>query len=231
MDPDFARQYYESATSNHWWFQGRRELVSLLLRDFKVSEGAFVDLGAGAESLFPSALKVVKLDVVRPDSVSGMFVQASATHLPFPSGAFDGLGLFDVLEHLRHPKECLSEVLRVVRPGGLVLVTVPAYRLLWSPHDDLVGHVHRYTLGEIRELLETAGLRVEWSSAFFGFLVLPGTVRALLSLESPMSMPSRPINRVLRNLAIRSVRRRLQRPSRLGLSLGVVASVGSTEAG
>ena len=225
MDPRFARQYYESAAAEHWWFHGRRRLVSAMLENHGVSTGVFVDLGAGAESLFPQTMDVVKLDLVRPESVPGLFVQASAEQLPFPDSSFDGLGLFDVLEHLSDPNRCLLEAQRVVRPGGLVIVTVPAYRWLWSPHDDLVGHHRRYTLGELRTSLSGAGLVLLWSSAFYGFLLPPAAIRAVFSMQSSMSMPSALINRSLALLAEWSIRRVIRRPTRIGLSIGAVAKV------
>jgi SAM-dependent methyltransferase len=170
-------------------------------------------------------LSVIKLDIVRPATISGPFVQASAEALPFGDNSFDGVGLFDVLEHLKEPDICLTEVSRVVRPGGLVLITVPAYRWLWSPHDELVGHERRYTVDGLRSDLVDAGLAVEWVSAFYGFLVLPGVVRSLLSLPSSMAVPRRAVNTALASLARRSVGRVLRRPSRWGLSLGAVALV------
>jgi SAM-dependent methyltransferase len=225
VDPDFARQYYESAGSDHWWFRGRKYLVEGLLGRAGVESGRFVDLGAGAESLLPHDLDVVKLDIVRPQTLPKRFVQASAEALPFPDAAFDGAGLFDILEHLPDPGVCLSEVRRVVRPGGLVIVTVPAHRRLWSPHDDLVGHERRYSSGELQASLSEAGLDVRWISSFYGFLVPPAMVRSLLSLHSPMALPQPGLNRRLSSLAVRSVERALRRGSRVGLSIGAVGVV------
>lgn len=225
MDPEFARQYYESAGSDHWWFRGRKRLVEGLLERSGVESGLFVDLGAGSESLLPEGLEVVKLDIVRPETLPERFVQASADALPFPDEAFDGVGLFDVLEHLSDPGVCLSEVRRVVRPGGVVIVTVPAHERLWSPHDDLVGHERRYRTGELRSSLREAGLDVRWMSPFYGFLVPPAMVRSLLSLHSPMAIPRPSLNRRLSSLAVRSVERALRHGSRVGLSIGAVGVV------
>jgi SAM-dependent methyltransferase len=225
VDADFARQYYESASAEHWWFKGRQRLVGELIQRFGSTGGKFLDLGAGAETLLPSSLSVVKLDLVTPGGVTGMFVQASAEALPFRSGTLDGVGLFDVLEHLDSPSSCLEEARRVVRPGGTVLITVPAYQWLWSPHDDLVQHKRRYTLASLEREIEGAGLSMRWASAFYGFLLLPALVRRLFSLQSPMSLPWSPVNRWLTRVAGRSAGSRTDRPSRIGLSLAAVASV------
>lgn len=225
MDPEFARQYYESASVDHWWFQGRKHLVRRLLEDRGVTTGRFVDLGAGSESLFPDGVSVVKVDVVRPEPVSGLFVQASADDLPFRRASFDGVGAFDLLEHLSEPAGCLNEVRRVVRPGGWLVVTVPAFQWLWSPHDDLVGHHRRYTPELLEAELSSAGLTVDWMSAFYRFLLAPALVRSVLSLESAMKLPPTMVNRFLSRLATRSVSGVLRRPSHWGLSLVAVASV------
>lgn len=225
MDPDFARQYYESASADHWWFQGRRQLVREVLSSREVATGVFLDLGAGAESLLPDSLTVIKLDVVRPDSVAGWFVQGSAELLPFQRDTADGVGLFDVLEHLSEPERCLAEVGRVVRPGGSVLVTVPAHQWLWSPHDDLVGHKRRYTRETLETQLVAAGLEVQWISGFYRFLVAPAVVRRVFSLQSPMTMPGPGLNRLLVGLATRSVRRALRRSTDWGLSFAAMATV------
>lgn len=83
VDTRFARQYYESAAVDHWWFVGRRTLVEMALERYWSGTGAVVDLGAGAVSLFPEESRPIKLDVVRPPDVSDRFVQASAESLPF----------------------------------------------------------------------------------------------------------------------------------------------------
>ncbi|HSJ29315.1 MAG TPA: methyltransferase domain-containing protein [Acidimicrobiia bacterium] len=196
-----------------------------LLDRVGIDSGRFVDLGAGAVSLLPSSLSVRKLDLVRPDGVEGTFVQGSAEALPFGDATLDGIGLFDVLEHLDEPGQCLKEVGRVVRSGGVVLVTVPAYQWLWSPHDDLVDHKRRYTPDALRQELEAAGMSVSWLSGFYGFLMGPAAARKVLSLESPMSMPPPALNRMLTSLAARSVRRSLRRSTGAGLSLAAVAAV------
>ncbi len=225
MNPEFARQYYESATKEHWWFRGRRRLVAGLLDRVGTVSGRFLDLGAGSDSLFPDNLSVVKVDIVRPEPMPQLFVQALAEALPFESRTFDGVGLFDILEHLTDPSTCLSEVRRVARSGGVVLVTVPAYQWLWSPHDEHVGHRRRYDRANLVACLEQSGLAVSWVSAFYGFLLPPALVRKAFSLKSPMTMPERKLNGLLGRLAVRSAVGALERESAAGLSIGALAHV------
>lgn len=222
MESEFARQYYESARSDHWWFQGRAELVGALLAQSTTVSGLALDLGAGSESLFPAEFDVIKLDLVRPAGDLKSFVQASALELPFPDQKFDAVGAFDLIEHVADAGSLMSEIARVVSPGGVVLATVPAYQWLWSPHDERVGHIRRYEREEVASLFKGAGLRIVWCSSFYGFLVLPAIVRKLLRLSTTMGSPRSGTNQALAVLSRASARRALRGAS-WGLSIGVMA--------
>ncbi|HZS10445.1 MAG TPA: methyltransferase domain-containing protein [Blastocatellia bacterium] len=86
---------------------------------------------------------------------------ASATELPFAGDSFDLVTALDVVEHLADDVGGLGEIRRVLRPGAPAVLFVPAFRSLWGPNDDQSGHKRRYRLGELRERVEAAGLRVE----------------------------------------------------------------------
>lgn len=221
MEADFARQYYEAARSDHWWFRGRAELVRSLVQLFDLGEGLVLDLGAGSNSLFPSQFDVVKLDVVRPGGDLDHFVQASATSLPFGDGTFRGLGAFDLIEHIADSHLLLGEVFRVLAPGGFLLATVPAHQFLWSAHDVRVGHITRYSQTMLKETLANAGFQTAWCASFYGFLIGPALIRKVLDLDSEMGSPSGFQNRWLGALAVRSARRAI-RGSNAGLSIGIL---------
>ncbi len=87
-------------------------------------------------------------------------VRGDATVLPFDRASLDLVVAFDVLEHLVDDVAAAREVLRVLRPGGLLLVAVPADPKLWSAHDEAVDHVRRYTRGTLTALLVRAGFDV-----------------------------------------------------------------------
>jgi SAM-dependent methyltransferase len=223
METEFARQYYESAQAGHWWFEGRSLLVRELLDRQRITGGLALDLGAGSESLLPDGLKVVKLDLVRPQGRLGTFVIGSALRLPFPDARFRLVGAFDLIEHVAKAARVIAEARRVLVPGGIFIATVPAHQWLWSPHDERVGHVRRYHPGAVVDLVEEGGLQVLWCSPFYGFLLAPAIARKILRLSSTMGTPPHQINSMLTRLAQWSVRRALARP-RLGLSIGVLAA-------
>lgn len=80
--------------------------------------------------------------------------------LPFASAVFDCVTAVEVLEHFEDDAAVVREITRVLRPGGLLLVTVPAFMALWRHHDELYGHHRRYARRQLRALLAGAGLQV-----------------------------------------------------------------------
>ncbi len=159
----------------HWWFVARRNLVLMalerLLRRTERRSGSplrLLDVGCGTggtlERLRPLG-RVVGLDL-EPLALAFCrergqreLVCGSATALPFADGAFDVVLALDVLEHIPDHEAAAREIARVLAPGGYALVTVPAYRSLWSRHDLALMHQRRYRAGEVRRLLGGAGLR------------------------------------------------------------------------
>ncbi len=102
-----------------------------------------------------------------PAGAMARAVRGDATRMPFPDGAFDRVIAAEVLEHIPDDRRALREIARVLRPGGQVAVTVPAWlpeRICWRLSDDYHnvpgGHVRIYTRAEMESKLAQAGLRV-----------------------------------------------------------------------
>ena len=81
--------------------------------------------------------------------------------LPYDDGTFDLVTAFDVVEHMDDDLGGLSEMRRVLRPGGRVLLFVPTFMFLWGVQDDVSNHRRRYRLPELRRVLEQAGFEIE----------------------------------------------------------------------
>ncbi|MDP8957613.1 MAG: class I SAM-dependent methyltransferase [Actinomycetota bacterium] len=218
----FYASYHRAASQGHWWFRGRRALVDEVLRRHDIRGGRVADLGSGQTTLFPPGFEVVRTD--RKSLGRGEpFVQGEVTRLPFRTGAFDGGGLFDVLEHLDHPAETLREASRVVRPGGFLMITVPAHSWLWSWHDELAGHYTRYERDSLQLLLEQAELRPTWVNFFFRFMVIPALARKVIRVEDEFRMPPPLFNELLSGVARRSAIKALESRHEWGLSLAALA--------
>jgi SAM-dependent methyltransferase len=116
-------------------------------------------------------------------------VRASLLALPFPDASFDAVTSFDVIYHewVTDDRAAVAEMARVLRPGGLLLVRVPALKVLWGAHDVVVQSRHRYTRGELVAVLEGCGLRIEratyCNSLLFPLLLVRRTLDRLLGRE------------------------------------------------
>jgi len=156
--------------------------------------------------------------------------RAELLSLPFPDAAFDCVTSFDVIYHLwvRDDVQAVAEMARVLRPGGLLILRVPALRWLWGAHDAAVHSRHRYGRGEVRALLESRGLRVERLTYGNSFLLPLIAVRRTLDRiagreGSDVAFLPRPFEWAFRSLLLLEARllRRFSLP--LGASVLAVA--------
>jgi SAM-dependent methyltransferase len=165
-----------------FWFQHRNEVLASALARFPLA-GPFLDIGAGngvvSKRLEAAGIETVVLEP-GPNGASyarqrglANVVCATLEDAAFHPGSFGGAGLFDVIEHVEDPAPLLAAARRVLRPRGVLAVTVPSYEWLWSDADDQAGHFRRYTRRRLRAELDRAGFDVEWASYFFTALTVP----------------------------------------------------------
>lgn len=167
----------------HWWPVGRgRILLSLVERECRRRNvESLVDVGPGTgglleevRSLVPGAVGVESDPTARELARSrGLeILEGTASELPFPDASVDLVTAFDVLEHVPDDRTAAREFRRVLRPGGSTVVSVPAYRWLWSGHDVIHGHHRRYTKGSLERALTAGGLAVR-AAGYFNAWLLP----------------------------------------------------------
>ena len=101
---------------------------------------------------------------------------ATLEGLNLPNSSIEAIGAFDVLEHLEKPEILLTEIYRVLKPGGVFICSVPAYQWLFSDFDISIGHYRRYSRKSLRNLIDSTGLKTQSISSLFGYLVLPALV-------------------------------------------------------
>lgn len=165
---------------NHWWYKGRREIISKLLISYLRLKMKILDAGCGAGGTMAYLSRygtVVGIDIseemVEHCRKMGLPAhRASVAKLPFEDQSFDLALCLDVLEHLHDDRAALEELKRVVRPGGLLVLSVPSFSWLWGHHDDLNHHYRRYNFKELVQVLHSVGLEVE-RSTYFNFFLLP----------------------------------------------------------
>jgi SAM-dependent methyltransferase len=165
-----------------FWFRHRNRCIVDLVRRFPPA-GAVWDLGGGngyvSRGLAEAGFEVALLepgragaDAARRRGLSTV-VCATFEDARFRDGSLAACGLFDVLEHVADDGSFLTLLHHALAPGGRLYLTVPAHPWLWSDNDRHSGHLRRYTEPGLRALLAARGFRVDWSSPFFGPLVLP----------------------------------------------------------
>ena len=163
MHPQIYEDIYQ-AELTHWWFQARLQIVSSLIRRFSPGPAPrrIADIGCGmgaslerlarlgtvvGADFSPTALAFARSRTREP------LVAAALPDLPFADGQFDVVCALDVIEHIDDDAAAVRELSRICRPGGLLVLTVPAYPWLWSEHDDINEHKRRYTRRRLQECL------------------------------------------------------------------------------
>jgi len=153
----------------HWWFLGRRSILSALLDGLGPRDGRrILDVGCGTGGNFAfldkygtvegcdyseEAVRYCKLRGTHPVRVADIY------ELPYQDGSFDLVTCLDVIEHLRLDLPAFQELGRVLKPGGHLLVTLPVGPHLYSDFDCLSGHLRRYRIHEVETLLEKSGFK------------------------------------------------------------------------
>lgn len=166
--------YEETARfqDRHWYFVGMREIVLSLFGNWGSGRALkILDLGCGTGQYLPplSRLgKVVGVDAVpealaycsRNGGAGSLFIRADARRLPFRSQSFDLIWASSILEHLREDGSSLREAVKLLKPEGRVMISVPAHGFLWGHNDELAHHWRRYSRAELEKLCRDCGLRI-----------------------------------------------------------------------
>jgi SAM-dependent methyltransferase len=184
---EVAYGQFEALEDSHWWLRARRtlffDLLDLLLpaqrplRSLDVGCGYGAMLGELSRYGAATGLEVSEqaVEACRRRGFEDVLL-SSAYSVPEPDESFDVVSFFDCLEHLEDDRAALREARRLLRPGGHVVVTLPAYNFLYANNDRVAHHQRRYTVGEIRSKLEASGFRLRkatYVNALLFPLILP----------------------------------------------------------
>ena len=181
MDPAYVATHIEE-DRRHWWFRGRLAvLLATLRRWLPPGRVRLLELGCGTGNVlaalgeFGEAVGMeAHPDLAAAARAAGLDVRQGRLpdDLVVEPGWADGVLLLDVIEHLDDDVRALETGCRALRPGGLLVITVPAYPWLWSGHDVALGHRRRYTARGLSRMVERAGLTVVHAS-YFNTLLFP----------------------------------------------------------
>jgi SAM-dependent methyltransferase len=202
---------------HHWWFLARRRILEqLIVRVVRPPEGARVlEVGCGTGHNLAMLGKFGELDASELDSSARALStrrlgrEVKEAKLPdlsmFKRNSYDLIALLDVLEHVPDDLGSLRAIHRRLKPGGALLLTVPANPWMWSAHDAAHHHFRRYTRKQLEELFLRSGLEVELLS-YFNTLLYPLVAAArivgkLLRRESSDDkLPGNAVNTVLNKI-------------------------------
>ncbi len=209
-----------SLEDSYWWFVARRELILSLVARHRpaVAHPVILDIGCGTGATLTGLSRSgLAVGVDASQHALGfcrrrdqhVLVRAHGESLPFATGSADIITALDLLEHIPDDAAAVREFARVLRPGGVLLITVPAVPFLWSEHDEALDHLRRYRRRELRRLLVEADLELARLSPCITFLLLPiAALRILQRLrprrqgapQTALIIPPRAVNALLTRL-------------------------------
>jgi len=183
MDAEAYKEMIE-LQEEHWWFVARRDVIKSFIKT-QIPQGSaskVLEIGCGVGGnvgLLSQSGQYRGIDMHQPaiDYCSEKYPQfefqcARVEDIPqeFSSNKFDSIYLLDVLEHIDAQVAILKSTQSYLNQSGKILLTVPAFKFLWSPHDEFVHHVRRYTKAGLKKVLEDSGYKVERISYFNSIL-------------------------------------------------------------
>jgi trans-aconitate methyltransferase len=210
MQTSYA-QAYERLYEQHWWWRAREAFVVAALEQHVRGHGGNVlDVGCGNGLFFPVLRRFGCVEGIEADArlvpscrhPHGTIHIASFDPSFQPGKTYRLIVMLDVLEHLPDAAAALQHAVSLLDPDGTLLITVPAFRLLWTAHDDLNRHFTRYTEASFRELAQCSGMRLDELRYFYHWLFpLKVAVRVkeacLPGKPQPPQIPAGPVNRLL----------------------------------
>lgn len=172
------------AEDHYWWFVSRRRLALALLQRFAPEAKRVLDVGSGTGALLSELqhdrcavgidFSPLAVAFCKERGLKNLLV-GNAEQVPFQSATFDAVVSLDTLEHVADHESAVASIAHCLKPGGTLVLNVPAFAWLWGPHDVALMHHRRYTKSQVKDILQRHGLRVEKLS-YSVFLLFPFVV-------------------------------------------------------
>jgi SAM-dependent methyltransferase len=217
MEKDFYLQY-ASVEDKHWWFVARRQILQKVICRLSLPKDAqILEAGCGTGGNLEMLSRYGQVSAMELDEIACQLANKRQVTQVKPGSLpdnipflwdYDLILILDVIEHLDNDLLALEALYYKLKPGGYLLVTVPAYMFLWSEHDEINHHKRRYRLKALKKVVKKAGYEVDYGSYFNTFLFpLVAIVRILAKLKpqqdknklsSDLVVPSKSVNQILK---------------------------------
>jgi SAM-dependent methyltransferase len=225
----------------HWWYRARREVIAALIqrRAMPPEKARILEIGCGTGHNLAMLSRFGEVDALELDEEARTIAEhrlgreVMSAPLPeiagVPERHYDLIGAFDVIEHIDDDVAALNSIASRLKPGGKLVVTVPAHSWMWSAHDVVNHHKRRYSKRSLKRLIEASPLKLE-TLGYFNSLLFPLAVaerlssKALRKDNAEVKLPPAALNTALER-AFAAERHLIGRvPMSMGLSLFAVAS-------
>ncbi len=194
MEKDEYKMMHDIEQS-YWWFVGKQFLVKSILERYslnRLKNDQLLDIGCGTGAIlkllqnygiaYGVELSTNAIRFLKRRDLNLVVRSDASQSIPFKENTFSAITCLDVLEHLDNDFTLLNEMVRVCKPGGHIVLTVPAFSVLWSPHDAALHHRRRYTREQMLKKACRLNCTVLKSSYYNTALILPILVARKLKL-------------------------------------------------
>lgn len=199
--------------STHWWYTARRDILhDYVARYADLPKGArILEIGCGTGHNLPMLMQFGEVDAIEIDSaardIASKRLGKPVSDAPLPAlpgierGAYDMIAVLDVVEHIEDDVAALKAMKDCLKPGGKILIAVPAHQWMWSAHDVVNHHHRRYSKAGLKAAIDAAGLAPK-KLGYFNSLLFPLAAAARVAGrltgrdDSDDSPPAKPLNKL-----------------------------------
>ena len=199
--------------STHWWYTARRDILHDYVARYAdlPKDARILEIGCGTGHNLPMLTQFGTVDAIEIDpaarDIASKRLGKPVSDAPLPAlpgierGAYDMIAVLDVVEHIEDDVAALEAMKECLKPGGKILIAVPAHQWMWSAHDTVNHHHRRYSKTSLKAAIDAAGLTPK-KLGYFNSLLFPLAAAARVAGritgrdDSDDSPPAKPLNKL-----------------------------------